>query len=164
MSHPDPAGADAHRSPERADAPSDPPSDAPSHLPSHLRPVDERPLHTGELPPLPTRDRRIPATAWIEAPARLRALGADLPGEPVAMYTRRIGEWFLWRAGPASGEEARYAAVHVDDLDRILEFRLLADGTGSGAAPDGTVIDRFRTWKEALLAASGRPVHRRSVS
>ena len=67
------------------------------------RPVDHTPVHTDDLPPTPVRDRNIPATAWIEAPATLRALGDDLPGRPVAEYKRRIGPWILWRAGPAKG-------------------------------------------------------------
>ena len=44
------------------------------------RPVDDTPVHTADLPPTPVRDRNIPATAWVEAPADLLALGADLPG------------------------------------------------------------------------------------
>ena len=42
------------------------------------RPIDNTPRHTTELPDTPTRDRNIPATAWIEAPAALLALGDDL--------------------------------------------------------------------------------------
>ena len=63
------------------------------------RPADATPRHTDDLPPTPLRDRNIPATAWVEAPAELLALGADLPGRPVAEYKRRIGPWLLWRAG-----------------------------------------------------------------
>ena len=77
-----------------------------------LRPAADR-RHAGphaDLPPTPIRDRNIPATAWVEAPADLLALGADLPGTPVAEYKRRIGPWLLWRAGPASGGDARYWA------------------------------------------------------
>ena len=41
------------------------------------RPVDATPVHTEDLPATPQRDRAIPATAWIEAPAELLALAAD---------------------------------------------------------------------------------------
>jgi hypothetical protein len=135
-------------------------------LPDHLRPVDETPVHTDDLPALPTRDRRIPATAWIEAPDRLLRLGDDI-GHELSTYKRRIGNWFLWRAGPATDSDARYLAIDaadVTDANRQFEFRLFADGTGTGTGPDGVVYDRFRTWKESLLSASGRPVHRRAAT
>lgn len=114
------------------------------------RPVDPTPVHTHDLPPTPIRDRNIPATAWIEAPASLLDLGQDLPGRPVAEYKRRIGPWILWRAGPATGGAARYWAGHDDDLDRSFTFELDADGSGSGVGPSGRVLDRFRTWKQEL--------------
>jgi hypothetical protein len=119
-------------------------------LPADQRPVDDTPVHTAELPPTPTRDRNIPATAWAEAPPALRQLGADLPSAPVATYKRRIGPWLLWRAGPATGADARYLAIDARDLGRSFAFRLFPDGSGEGAGPDGTVHGRFRTWKEAL--------------
>ena len=93
------------------------------------------------------RDRNIPATAWVEAPESLLLLGADLPDTPVAEYKRRIGPWLLWRAGPASGGDARYLALRADDLADTRAFRLFPDGTGD----DGTGITRFREWKQALL-------------
>ena len=74
------------------------------------RPVDPTPVHTVDLPATPQRDRTIPATAWIEAPPELLALGRDLGHELVA-YKRRIGPWLLWRAGPAAKGNARYAAL-----------------------------------------------------
>jgi hypothetical protein len=111
------------------------------------RPVDDTPVHTDDLPPTPVRDRNIPATAWVEAPVSLLTLGDDLPGAPVAEYKRRIGPWLLWRAGPASGGDARYLAVRADDLDDARAFRLFPDGNGD----DGTGITRFREWKQALL-------------
>jgi hypothetical protein len=114
------------------------------------RPLDERPVHTAELPATPTRDRNIAATAWVEAPPELLALGDDL-GTGVATYKRRIGPWLLWRSGPASGADARYLAVHADDLERQHTFRLHADGSGEGSGPSGTVHTRFRAWKEDLL-------------
>jgi hypothetical protein len=114
------------------------------------RPADGTPRHTGDLPPTPLRDRNIPATAWIEAPAELLDLGADLPGRPVAEYKRRIGPWLLWRAGPASGADARYWVARADDLAATSTFRLFPDGSGEGTAPDGSSHTRFRTWKEAL--------------
>ena len=115
------------------------------------RPVDDTPLHTEDLPPTPVRDRNIPATAWVEAPPELLAAGADLPGEPVAEYKRRIGPWLLWRAGPATGGDARYLAIDAADLDRRHEFRLFPTGDGDGAGPSGTRHTRFRAWKEDLL-------------
>ena len=87
----------------------------------------------------------------MEAPAALLELGDDFGG-PVAMYKRRIGRWLLWRAGPARGADARYAAVDADDLTRTCTFRLFPDGTGDGAGPSGTRHTRFRDWKQDLLA------------
>jgi hypothetical protein len=68
-------------------------------------------------------------------------------------YKRRIGHWLLWRAGPASKADARYAAVDATDLARVFTFRLFADGTGEGVGPDGATHPRFRAWKEALRDA-----------
>jgi len=114
------------------------------------RPVDVTPLHTADLPPTPVRDRNIPATAWIEAPADLLTLGADLPDTPVAEYKRRIGPWLLWRAGPATGGDARYWAALASDTARAHTLRLRPDGTAEGAGPSGKVHTRFRAWKEDL--------------
>lgn len=117
--------------------------------------VEDRPfrpdrVHTVDLPPTPVRDHRIPATAWVEAPGELLALGDDL-GEPVE-YKRRIGRFLLWRAGPPVGE-ARYLAIDPASGDQ-LRFDLHGrDGQGQG--PDGAVHTRFRTWKESLLADPG---------
>ena len=114
------------------------------------RPVDDSPVHTADLPPTPVRDRNIPATAWVEAPADLLALGDDLPDRPVAEYKRRIGPWLLWRAGPASGGDARYWAARADDTATRYRLRLHPDGRAEGAGPSGAVHDRFRAWKEDL--------------
>jgi hypothetical protein len=114
------------------------------------RPTDDTALHTADLPPTPVRDRNIPATAWIEAPAVVLEAGNDLAGQPVADYKRRIGPWLLWRAGPATDADARYIAVRADDLDDHHEFRLFPDGTGEGSGPSGVTHSRFRTWKEDL--------------
>jgi hypothetical protein len=114
------------------------------------RPVDDTPVHTADLPPTPLRDRNIPATAWVEAPAGLLQLGDDLPGSPVADYKRRIGPWLLWRAGPATKADARYWACRADDTTVAFTFRLLPDGSGEGTGPTGTRHSRFRTWKEDL--------------
>jgi hypothetical protein len=116
------------------------------------RPVDDTPVHTDDLPATPQRDRTIPATAWVEAPPELLALGDDI-GEPVAAYKRRIGRWLLWRAGPATDADARYFAVAADDLSDQWTFRLYADGRGEGTGPDGARHERFRAWKEALRDA-----------
>jgi hypothetical protein len=119
-------------------------------LPYDQRPHDETPVHTEDLPDTPTRDRTIPASAWIEAPATALELGADLPGQPPAEYKRRIGPWLLWRAGPATRADARYLAVRADALDVRHEFRLFPDGTGTGAGPSRSDHTRFREWKEDL--------------
>ncbi|HSF84591.1 MAG TPA: hypothetical protein VLG28_02890 [Acidimicrobiia bacterium] len=103
------------------------------------------PLHTAELPDTPQRDYRIPASAWIEAPERLRRLGDDL-GEPVE-YKRRIGSWLLWRAGPPVGRSRYMAVAPEEGTDFVFDL----DGkTGAGLGPDGVTHARFRTWKEAL--------------
>ena len=115
------------------------------------RPADHTPIHTSELPATPTRDRNIVASAWIEAPAELIGLGADLPGLPEAEYKRRIGAWLLWRAGPAAGGDARYWAGRSDDLNYQHTFRLFPDGSGAGSGPNGKQHTRFRSWKEDLL-------------
>lgn len=123
-------------------------------LPYDQRPVDDTPRHTADLPATPQRDRNIPATAWIEAPPELVALGADI-AEPDVLYKRRIGRWLLWRAGPATHADARYMALAADDLDDRYTFRLFPDGSGDGAGPSGTVHHRFRSWKEDLRDAGG---------
>lgn len=115
------------------------------------RPEDDTPVDTDDLPATPTRDRNIPATAWRQAPASLLTLGADLPGTPAAQYKRRIGDWLLWRAGPASGGDARYWAARADALDAPVTFRLFPGGDGDGEGPDGSHHTRFRSWKESLL-------------
>ena len=115
------------------------------------RPEDDTPIHTEQLPPTPTRDRNIVATAWLEAPAELLTLGDDLPDTAVATYKRRIGAWLLWRSGPASGGDARYWAADSANLATQHTFRLFPDGTGDGTGPSGRHHTRFRTWKEDLL-------------
>jgi hypothetical protein len=125
-------------------------------LPADERPVDPTPVHTAELPPTPTRDRNIPASAWVEAPPALLSAGDDI-GRPLIAYKRRLGRWLLWRAGPATRADARYVAIDVDDLDRQFSFRLHPDGQGEGVGPSGRRHSRFRAWKEDLNA-DGRPV------
>ena len=115
------------------------------------RPDDDTPVSTADLPATPTRDRNIKATSWREAPPSLLTLGEDLPGQPVADYKRRIGDWLLWRAGPASGGDARYWAAQADDLEAAVTLRLFPDGSGDGLGPDGERYTRFRAWKESLL-------------
>lgn len=113
------------------------------------RPLDDTPVTTADLPPTPIRDRNVPATAWIEAPASLLTLGADLPDQPVAQYKRRIGPWILWRAGPAKHGDARYWVAH-DTTGAEYTLRLFPDGSAEGIGPSGTTHDRFRAWKEDL--------------
>lgn len=118
-------------------------------LPYDQRPIDATPMHTADLPPLPQRERNIPASAWIEAPAALLELGASFAGGE-ALYKRRIGGWLLWRSGPATKADAAYLAVWADDLDRVERFRLHPDGAGEGSGPSGATHERFRAWKEDL--------------
>jgi hypothetical protein len=122
-------------------------------LPSPERPLDHTPVHTADLPATPQRDRAIPATAWVEAPAGLLALGDDLPGRPVARYLGRIGPWLLWRAGPPSRGDARCWAARADDPATSFTLRLRPDGTADGVGPSGVRHQRFRTWKEDLRDA-----------
>ena len=117
--------------------------------PAEDRPPTDRDWTTDELPATPQRDFLIPASRWVEAPAPVRTLGADLGVELVA-YLRRIGPYLLWRAGPATHADARYLAINAGDFDEQWTFRLFPDGTGDGRAPDGRTHTRFRTWKEAL--------------
>jgi len=121
--------------------------------PAEERTPTTRDWHTDDLPPTPQRDFLIPAERWIEAPPELRALGDDL-GITLVAYKRRIGRWLLWRAGPATGADARYMVVAADDPDVRFTFRMFPDGTGEGAGPDGETHRRFRAWKEALRDAS----------
>lgn len=114
------------------------------------RPEDDTPIHTNDLPATPIRDRNIVAHAWIEAPNELLRLGDDLPNRPAAHYKRRIGDWLLWRAGPATEAEAHYWVAHAGNLSLQFTFDLASDGGGSGIGPSGTVHTRFRTWKEDL--------------
>jgi hypothetical protein len=118
--------------------------------PAEDRPLITHDVHTAELPPLPQRYSRIVAERWLEAPEAILTLGADLD-EP-AGYVRRIGRYLLWRAGPAVHADARYGAVAADDLSRVWTFRLFPDGNGEGVGPDGVLHERFRSWKQALLA------------
>ncbi len=119
----------------------EPPLPDPRSIPAASRPVDDTPVRTTELPDTPTRDRSIPARAWIDAPAAL--LGLD-----DARYLRRIGPWLLWRAGDARGP-ATYWACQAEDPARAFTFELAEDGTGAGRGPTERHT-RFRTWKEDL--------------
>ena len=118
------------------------------------RPLDSSPVHTADLPATPTRDRSIPANAWVEAPSVLLRLGDDIGQAGDITYKRRIGKWLLWRAGPATDGDARYLAVAADDLANAWTFRLFPDGSGTGVGPSGATHERFRTWKEDLRDAS----------
>ncbi len=121
-------------------------------IPAEERPPTDRDWTTAELPATPQRDFLIPAERWIEAPASLRTLGADL-GIDLVAYKRRINRYLLWRAGPAVKANARYMAIASDDLGEQWTFQLGPDGTGEGLGPDGHVHKKFRQWKEALRDA-----------
>lgn len=115
------------------------------------RPFDFTPIDTVDLPATPTRDRNIAASAWTQAPAVLLALGEPLGiAAEATAYKRRIGDWLLWRAGPARGP-ARYVAIDSADLTRHFSFELDAQGAHRGVGPSGREHARFRAWKEDLL-------------
>lgn len=116
--------------------------------PAMERPFRHDPVDTDDLPATPTRDHRIPATAWRGAPDALLALGST--DEP-AYFLRRIGDFLLWRAGPPVGE-ATYVAIDATDVERRYRFELHGR-TGEGLGPDAVVHERFRTWKESLRDA-----------
>ena len=108
----------------------------------------------------PSARGTVPLRAGAEQPPALRydqrpvddtpVHTADLPGAPVAEYKRRIGPWLLWRAGPASGGDARYWAALAADTGHAFTLRLFPDGRAEGTGPSGSVHDRFRAWKEDL--------------
>ncbi|HLG01265.1 MAG TPA: hypothetical protein VI916_12390 [Acidimicrobiia bacterium] len=127
------------------------------------RPIDATPMHTTDLPDTPVRDRTIPATSWVEAPKAVITLGADF-GYQVVAYKRRIGVYLLWRSGPASRGDARYMAINAGNLRERYTFRLFPDGSGEGDGPNGVTHDRFRAWKEALLAESKEREAKRTKS
>ena len=115
------------------------------------RPFDFTPIETVDLPATPTRDRNIAASAWVEAPRELLVLGEPLGiAAEATAFKRRIGEWLLWRAGPARGP-ARYLAINSGDLTQMHTFHLEADGAHRGVGPSGVAHDRFRSFKEDLL-------------
>ena len=122
-------------------------------LPADERPFDPTPVHTGDLPPTPIRDRNIPASAWLEAPEALLTAGDDIEQSHRIAYKRRLGHWLLWRAGPARGAHSRYVAIDSRDLTRIHTLDLFADGSASGVGPSGETHARFRAWKEDLNAS-----------
>jgi hypothetical protein len=128
--------------------------------PAGERPADPTLIHTGELPDTPQRNRTIPATAWVEAPAELLTIGERFGGPDgvattsvagdTASFLRRIGPWLLWRAGPARGADASYWTARADDLARQYTIALFPDGSGDGVGPSGERHTRFRAWKEDL--------------
>lgn len=129
-------------------------------VPAGERPTDNSPVTTADLPDTPQRDRTIPASAWVDAPADLHALSERFGGPnghdatsvagTEASFLRRIGPWLLWRAGPSRGADASYWAAKADDLDQRYTFALFPDGTGDGTGPSATRHQRFRAWKEDL--------------
>ena len=103
------------------------------------RPVDDTPLHTEELPATPVRDRNIPATAWVEAPDDLLALGDDLPGAPVAEYKRRIGPGCCGAPGRRRAATPGTGRAAAGEPTPAFTLRLHPDGTAEGAARAATV-------------------------
>ncbi len=120
-------------------------------LPYHQRPDDDTPVHTADLPATPLRDRAIPATAWVEAPAALlgprrrpaRPAGGQLqaahrPLAAVAGRPRHQGRRPLL-GGPRRRPHRR---PHLHPPPRRHRRR--------APAPPAQVHQRFRTWKEDL--------------
>ena len=116
-----------------------------THRP-HAGPHRSAARHTG------ARSQR-PGQRLARSTGRTALTGSDLQDAPVAEYKRRIGPWLLWRAGPATGGDARYWACDEGDLNRQFVFRLNPDGTGEGVGPSGARHERFRAWKENLRDA-----------
>ena len=85
----------------------------------------------------------------MDAPKGLLSSGDDLGSVKIA-YKRRIGNWSLWRAGPARRSDARYVAVSLSEEQEICTFRLFPDGTGNGVGADGESHENFRAWKISL--------------
>ena len=114
------------------------------------RPIDDTPVHTADLPPTPIRDRNIPATAWVEAPADLLTLGDDLPGTPVADYKRRIGRGCC--GGPARHRRRRPLLGGPGVTTPPTPSRCACSPTarGDGRRPERHRPRRFRAWKEDL--------------
>ena len=106
-------------------------------LPADQRPIDDTPVHTDRPAAHADPGPQHPGHGLGRGAARAARRSAhDLPGRPVATYKRRIGRWLLWRAGPATGADARYLAVDAADLARQHAFRLFPDGSGDGAGPE----------------------------
>ena len=75
----------------------------------------------------------------------------------MAQYKRRIGDWLLWRAGPATDADAIYWAcpvARVADTSAPVTLRLRPDGSAHGLGPTGREHHRFREWKQDLLATA----------
>ena len=114
------------------------------------RPIDPTPVHTVDLPATPQRDRTIPATAWIEAPAALldsrarprsRARRVQAPDRAVVALARRSrgeGERALRRA---RGRRSRASSSPSGCIRRA---------TVKASVPTASCTTRFRAWKEAL--------------
>ena len=69
----------------------------------------------------------------------------------MAQYKRRIGPWLLWRAGPATGGDARYWAARADDPSRAVTLAPVPRRQGATAsARPVRAHTRFRAWKEDL--------------
>jgi hypothetical protein len=88
------------------------------------RPLDDTPVHTADLPLTPTRDRNIPATAWVEAPdsggdARYWAASIYRLDEPVTLrlYPDGTADGF----GPSGTSHDRFRAWEEDLRDGELE-------------------------------------------
>ena len=109
-------------------------------LPADQRPVDPTPVHTVDLPPTPIRDRNIPASAWIEAPAVLLRSGDDIrrdaTGGDVQAAHRPLAA-LAGRAGQAA-PTARYVAIDSPTtLDRTSRVPAVPRRHGRRTGPSG---------------------------
>ena len=108
-------------------------------LPADQRPVDDTPSTPPTCRRRRIRDRNIPATAWIEAPRRLRA-ARRRPARPSRSPRTSAGSAGGCCGGPGrpSGADARYLAVDAARPDpplRVPAASRTAPATAS--APSG---------------------------
>ena len=119
-----------------------------SALAADDRPFDFTPIQTSDLPPTPTRDRNIAATAWVEAPAELLQLG-----ELLGRVHNQASTWSLprhfhrhaldaeglmgerpfwgpfWKAGSLSEtQRSRFTAIRLQIFEILSQLPTHPDG------------------------------------
>ena len=96
------------------------------------------------------RDRNIVASAWIEAPAELLALGADLPGRRRPSTSGASGRGCCGAPGRPPAATPATGRRDADDLAVQHTFRLFPDGNGDGVGAE-------RRAPHPLPGVEGRP-------